>query len=248
MHSNVEHYQSLASVYSLFYDDFDESMKLEGAWLATLLRSLGARNVLDACCGTGRQAIPLAEAGFAVVAADPCREMLAEGEKLAERHDVSVAWIVSDFEGLPSRITDQFDAVIAMGNGLSHCGTRESVARALASLRRCCTPGAACVIGIKDFDHLQDAGTQSHDFGCRDENGITSHLTQTWEVDGSQLICRTTLRQTDSVSGRVQSVQQAETREYMLGSAELRDMAVEAGFRSVTPLAHPGEAVSLLRS
>ncbi len=247
MQSNVEHYQALARVYRLFYHDYEGTMREEGAWLAALLHRLGARTVLDACCGIGRQAIPLAEAGFLVVAADPCGAMLAEAKRLSGERDLSIAWLLSDFEGLSTTLSGQFDAVIALGNGLCHCPTRDAVGRALAALRRFNAPAGACVVGIKDFDRLRGASRQSHAYGRCEEEGMTSDLTQTWDVQEPQLICRTVLRRRDSASGRVQSEVRAETREYMLGSAELREVAAEVGFRSVEPLAHPGEAVYLLR-
>lgn len=248
MQPNVEHYQNLAGVYRLFYRDYDGSMREEGEWLAALLRRLGARTVLDACCGTGRQAIPLAEAGFLVVAADPCDAMLAEAERLGRERDLAIPWLLADFEGLPSRLSGQFDAVIALGNGICHCPTRDAVGRAFAALHRCSAPGGVCLVGIKDFDRLRGVQTQHHSYGRKNEGELTSDLTQTWDVQEPQLICNTVLRRRETASGRLRSVVHAETREYMLGQAELREVAIEAGFGSVESLPHPGEAVYLLRA
>jgi ubiquinone/menaquinone biosynthesis C-methylase UbiE len=246
MQTNVEHYQSLAGVYRLFYLDYETSMEEEGARLAGLLHRLGAQTVLDACCGIGRQSIPLAQAGFLVVAADPCEAMLAEAERQAGERNLAIPWLLSDFESLPSRLSGAFDAVIALGNGLCHCPTRDAVVRALVALHRCCLPGGSCLVGIKDFDRLRGVPRQHHTYGQCNEGGLTSDLTQTWDVQEPQLICSTVLRRRETASGRLQSVVQAETREYMLGQAELREVAVEAGFRSVESLPHPGEAVYLL--
>lgn len=247
MQSNVEHYQTLAGVYRLFYPDYDGSMQEEGAWLTRLLRRLGARTVLDACCGTGRQTIPVAEAGFLVVAADPCPAMLAEAERVTGERCLSVVWLLSDFEGLPAAISAPVDAVIALGNGLCHCPTREAVGRALAALYRCCSPGGSCLVGIKDFDSLRGAARQFRTYGQCDEGGVTSDLSQIWEVQETQLVCNTVLRRRETSTGLVRSVTEVATREYMLGRAELREIAMEAGFRSVKSLPHPGEAVYLLR-
>lgn len=248
MRPNVEHYQYLASSYRLFFRDFEENMRMEGAWLSALLHRLGACTVLDACCGTGRQAIPLALAGFAVVAADPCEAMLTEGRRLADEHGATLPWVRADFESLPQHVHGRFDAVIAMGNGLSHCPGREDVIRALTAIHSLCTPDGVGIIGIKDFDQIRHAAERQHTYGHEDHNGTSSDLTQTWELRESQLICSTTLLRNDTASGRVRSVIRAQTREYMLGREEMRAVSLESGFRAVEPVEHPGEAVYLLRA
>lgn len=246
MHSNVEHYQQLAHVYRLFYRDFDASMRQEAGWLVTLLRDLGARTVLDACCGTGRQAIPLAGAGFLVVGADPCGAMLAEARQAAAEHQRSPVWLQSDFEGLPVHLTVRFDAVIAFGNGLCHCPDREHIVRALSALHACCSSSGACLIGIRDFDRIRRSRVRRHRFGQRDGAGAEGSLWQTLAIDDRQLVCTTMLRQRDSDTGRLRSIVTAQTREYMLGRVEMAELAAEAGFRSVQPVAHPWELAYLL--
>lgn len=223
-------------------------MRAEGARLAAVLRSLGAHAVLDACSGTGRQSIPLAEAGFSVVAADPCQAMQAQAQQLAAERGVSIVWLLSDFESLPLSLTGGFDAVIALGNGLCHCPTRDAVLRALMALCRCCVPGGVCLIGIKDFDRIRlERLARLECEGC-DSGDIRSELTQTWEYQDPVLVCRTTLWRRDRASGRVQTAISAWTREYMLGAAELWLLAAEAGFRSVERVEISGEAVYLLHA
>jgi SAM-dependent methyltransferase len=246
MQTNVQNYQYVARVYRLFFPDFEASMREEGRWLEDVLRPRDVRSVLDACCGTGRQAIPLAEAGFSVVGADPCTAMLDEARALAERRGVQVKWLESDFEALPASMAGSVDAVIALGNGLCHCSTRESLVSALTALRRCCRRDGVCLIGIKDFDLVRAERVRDHPCGCHDDGTIRSDLTQTWEFEDPVLVCNTTLWRREAVSGRVRTVLRGQTREYMLGREEMRYVSREAGFSDVEILDHPGEAVYLL--
>ncbi len=65
-------YDDLAAFYDLIYQDWEASMRWQGAVLADLLPPVPAR-VLDASAGIGTQALPLAEIGYRVVARDLSR-------------------------------------------------------------------------------------------------------------------------------------------------------------------------------
>jgi SAM-dependent methyltransferase len=248
MEPNVEHYQYLADVYQLFFRDFEESMREEGEWLTSILKPPAVRSVLDASCGTGRQAIPLAQAGFAVTAADPSPAMQLVARRQAAEHGVSIEWLLSDFESLPRHVRGRFDAVIALGNGLCHCLAREAVVRALAALQECCAPSAVCLVGIKDFDRIRQEHVMSLACEGIEEGSTRAHLTQSWAHEDPVLVCSTTLWRRDGDTGRLRSAIRAQTREYMLGEAEMHEAGLEAGFQSVTRIDHPGEAVYLLQA
>jgi SAM-dependent methyltransferase len=223
-------------------------MREEGEWLTSVLQPPAVRSVLDASCGTGRQAIPLAQAGFTVVAADPSPAMQTVARRMASEHGVSIAWLLSDFEGLPRVINGRFDAVIALGNGLCHCPTRDAVARALAALHHCCAPSGMCLVGIKDFDVIRQQRVLRLAIEGPQQGPTCAHLTQDWTHEDPVLVCSTTLWRRDGKTGRLRSAIRAQTREYMLGAAEMRTVALEVGFRSVERMEHPGEAVYLLRA
>jgi len=67
----------IASDFDALFDDVGYLSELEADALEPLLRSAGARTVLDCACGTGIQAIPLAQRGFAVSASDISPRILA---------------------------------------------------------------------------------------------------------------------------------------------------------------------------
>ncbi len=70
------------------------------------------QRVLDVATGSGNAAIPAAMAGAEVVACDLTPELLAAGEQLAVRRNVSLLWQQADAEALPYA-DDEFDTVLS---------------------------------------------------------------------------------------------------------------------------------------
>lgn len=101
-----------------------------------LLKTRGARRVLDLGCGVGRHAHVLADVGLEVHAADAS----ASGVVYARAQDPSgtICWTRSDFTSLPFAPA-VFDFALAW-NVIYH-GDRVIVARALAELARVLRPG-----------------------------------------------------------------------------------------------------------
>lgn len=97
--------------------------------------------VLDVAAGTGNAAIPAAQAGATVTAADLTPELLAVGRASSERLGVAVDWVEADAEELPFP-SDSFDLV------LSAIGVifAPDHARAAAELVRVCRPGGTIAL------------------------------------------------------------------------------------------------------
>jgi SAM-dependent methyltransferase len=241
---NVAYYDALADQYSLFFTDLAADMEREGSWLDAVLRARGVRTVLDASCGSGRQAIPLAARGYEVTAADPCGTMLERARCGAADAGLRIAFRRGAFTDLPAILGDaHFDAVIALGNGLCHQESREEIVRSLRALRSCCCDGGLCLVGIKDFDAIRRQRRRFHGHRIVDEGGERRILFEVWDFEDPILVCGAfSLRGNDSEW----SADRAETREYMLGALELAGAAEEAGFASAERLPHPCEAVYLL--
>jgi ubiquinone/menaquinone biosynthesis C-methylase UbiE len=242
---NVAYYDALAANYGLFFSDMEESMQVEGRWLAGLLHAHGCRTVLDASCGSGRQSVPLCEHGFEVVASDPSEAMLREAQAVAADHKVRLPLLQADFATLPRRVDRQFDAVIALGNGLCNLETSEAIQEALEALHSCCRPGGICVIGIKDFERVKSEGQRFHGHRVVDSDDTRTLLFEVWDFEESILISNAYLVRQERSTGESRVVS-AETREYMLGQDELRAIGSAVGFRSITRVDHPSEAAFVL--
>jgi glycine/sarcosine N-methyltransferase len=240
--NNIAYYDQIASSYSLFFRDLERNMVEEGDWLALALPG-ETRTVLDACCGTGRQAIPLAERGYAVVAADPCSAMLQEATILAQKHGVSPPLVKAGFTELPDRVGGEFDAVIAFGNGLCNLPRRQDILTALGAFRACCRPEGVCLVGIKDFDRILKQRPRFHHRGMQDRDGLRTVLFEIWDYDDPILIVTAFVITGVPGSSATWATKTAQTHEYMLCREELTDLARQAGFTAIERLDHPGEAV-----
>jgi ubiquinone/menaquinone biosynthesis C-methylase UbiE len=100
--------------------------------------------VLDAACGTGRYAIPLAEAGARVSGLDSSEEMLAHARRKAADCGISLDLRTGDLHALPFE-DESFDLVLS-ALALCHVPDLRSV---MAEFARVLRPGGRVV--ISDF-------------------------------------------------------------------------------------------------
>lgn len=244
---NVSFYDRMAKRYDLFFRDPEQNMQEEGAWIANVLVQHKASGVLDACCGTGRQAVPLAKEGFRVVAADPSGAMLAEARQRAQKAGVTLPVLQTCFATLPKAVSRQFDAVLAMGNGLCNVPAADKISDALRALRACCRDDGICLIGIKDFDSIREGRESFHAHRFVDDGTQRQILFEVWDFHDPLMVCTAIVLESDSTSPGVWVMETHATHEYMLGSQELRRLAIASGFSRVDRLEHPSESVYLLR-
>lgn len=239
------YYDVFAADYALFFDDLEENMEAEGVWLDAVLRTVGARTVLDASCGTGRQALPLARLGYRVTATDPSKRMLDEARRGAKQMAVDITWRRCRFTELPRVVAATFDAVIALGNGLCHQQSAGEIRASLEAMLCCLRPGGVCLVGIKDFDTIRRERPRFHGRGVRDDDRGRTILFEMWDIE--EPLLRVTAYTVHGSEG-TWTTRSASTLEYMLGADELARLACEAGFWRIDTLDHPAESVYMLRA
>jgi len=146
-------YDAIAEYYPLFYRDWEIQMEREGLGLRSMFRNRGVEHILDASCGAGGQAVPLAQLGFRVVAADPSPGMLRKARDIADQYGVieRISFITSDFQSLLQHVQPPFDAVITKGNSLPHLLEDQEIITALVNFFELLRPGGTLVIGMRDF-------------------------------------------------------------------------------------------------
>jgi SAM-dependent methyltransferase len=111
--------------------------------------------LIDAGCGTGHQAIALAQAGYTVTGADLSAEMLA----LAQEHAGSVGadrvrFIQATYEELQAQVGGGHDGLYCLGNALAAAGSRDGVATAMSQFSICLRPGGRLFLQILNFKPL----------------------------------------------------------------------------------------------
>jgi Methyltransferase domain len=108
--------------------------------------------ILDAGCGNGRHDLPLARAGYRVVAFDRSAHLLAAGRRAAGR--ARWPWFVrGSYANLPFD-TGRFDAILSLGTALGYLGDRGDQ-RALCEFRRVLIAGGRLVIETLHREQLE---------------------------------------------------------------------------------------------
>jgi SAM-dependent methyltransferase len=158
-------YSSLAEVYDFLVPEALLSPEGSAAASSEVLDGLpaGAR-VLDCACGTGTLAVGLALRGFAVTASDASPEMVERTRALAEQRGVPLeaatrAW--ADLGGAP------FEAVLCVGNSLTHAGGRAGRRTALDGMRRVLRDGGRLAITSRNWERAQEGGEEVVERGGR---------------------------------------------------------------------------------
>jgi SAM-dependent methyltransferase len=119
---------------------------------ARLVRCKPGALILDAGCGNGRHAVPLARAGYRVVAFDRSAPLLASGRRSAGRARWPM-FVCGCYASLPFR-TGQFDAVLNLGTALGYLGDARDQ-RAVCEFRRVLGPGGQLVIETLHREELE---------------------------------------------------------------------------------------------
>lgn len=104
--------------------DWEDRLKKEIPDLVKLLDKHKVKTILDVGCGTGDYSIELAKRGYTVVGTDRSRAMIAEANRrkvgLSSKDYGNVHFWDKDAEDLLYEMDIKFDAILIMGNALSH--------------------------------------------------------------------------------------------------------------------------------
>ncbi len=158
MSQRIDYYDALAQDYHLLYRDWEATLEREGLMLRHWFKDRQIVTVLDASCGTGTQAIALAQIGYRVLAADPSGGMLEEARRHATLYDVSerIHFMQMGFLEL-SQLVDprgELDAIVTKGNAFPHLITDAEIEQTLHGFYRLLRSGGTLLIGMKDFEPL----------------------------------------------------------------------------------------------
>jgi SAM-dependent methyltransferase len=174
--------------------------------------------ILDAGCGNGRHAVPLARAGYRVVALDCSHVLIAAARRTAHGspwpHFVRGSYAELPFHG------GVFQAVLCLGTALGYLGDGGDRA-ALREFRRVLAPGGRLVI---ETLHRGEIGAK-----------LSEHEDR--PLAGGGMLCID--RRFDRARGVMHELQRLEDdspREYELrvyGQDELQRMVEDAGFRVI---------------
>jgi 2-polyprenyl-3-methyl-5-hydroxy-6-metoxy-1,4-benzoquinol methylase len=145
-----DHYETLlAPIYRWMLGDVSlalERSREELTDLGVLPARKGARG-LDLGAGLGLQTIPLADAGYSMTALDASRELLGELSASCPR----AAAVLGDLRDTAALVRGTFDAIVCMGDALTHLPSVLDVERLLRDAWERLAPGGTLVLTFRDY-------------------------------------------------------------------------------------------------
>jgi glycine/sarcosine N-methyltransferase len=243
-------YDAIAEYYPLFYRDWKTQLEREGLGLRSIFRNRGVMRVLDASSGAGTQAVPLAQFGFEVVAADPSGGMLEKARETATRYGVQdkIEFIQTDFLHLSEKVTAPFDAVISKGNALPHLLTDDEIETAVLTFFDLLRPGGTLVIGMRDFGpFMEDRPRFLPGFIHENEDGSEFISFDIWDWDeGPPVIATQNLFIVKGEDTDYDTIKRQVTFR-PLSTDEVKVVLLEVGFEDITDQPDRWERVLVAR-
>lgn len=150
-----DHYENLlADLYSWTFGDFVSRVEVEKQWLhARGLESKNASLALDLGAGAGCHALALAGLGFRVKAVDTSAKLVLEMQTRASEAGASVLATVADMVGFLDAESEPADAIVCMGDTLTHLESQDRVRHLLRGARARLAPGGRFVVTYRDLSN-----------------------------------------------------------------------------------------------
>ncbi len=228
----AQFYDDLADYYDLIFEDWEASMARQGAALQQLIQAalrVSTARVLDAACGIGTQALPLAGRGFQVSGRDISANAIARLRREAEARRLVIDAAVSDMRQVAASVTGSYDVVLALDNSIPHLLTDADIVIAFQQFRRALRRGGACICSVRDYDAGERGVPTTHPYGDRRRGADVYRLRQEWTWQG------TTHYQLKFIVEKVDpagptTLLQTLTRYYAVSIGRLLGIMQEAGF------------------
>ncbi|HEX3760519.1 MAG TPA: methyltransferase domain-containing protein [Kofleriaceae bacterium] len=152
MASAKQHYDDLLGEhYAWSVAGAGDPFERAAAWLARHDLADFAR-YLDLGAGFGAHAVPLARAGKAVTAVDFHAGLLAELHAAAPSVETVEADLIAFIEAAAAAaVPPRWDAVLCLGDTLTHLADRAAVQRLLAAAARILAPGGVLAVSYRDY-------------------------------------------------------------------------------------------------
>lgn len=139
---NSEAYNPETGAYKGIAHDWKKFLGEKGrqdraTFLTEVLKGKGCKEVFDAALGTGGDTISLKKEGFLVTSNEIDNEFLMVARETARNEGVELGRITNqDWRNLSQIESGLFDAVVLLGNSLTHLFTRKDQLKALSEFYR----------------------------------------------------------------------------------------------------------------
>jgi SAM-dependent methyltransferase len=224
-------YDDFAVSYHLVFADWQASMDRQGAWLDAFIRQEWptTKRVLDAACGIGTQALPLAALGYRVTASDLSAGAVARAEREAKARGLALVTAVADLRSL-SRSFGDLDLVLACDNALPHLLSDDEILHALRECYGCVRPGGGCLFSMRDYAE-PGTGTEVHAPVVRVLTEGRAILFQIWDWQGQHYDLSIYI--VEEHAREAPQTRVFRGRYYAVAPARILELMREAGFENV---------------
>lgn len=143
--------------------------------MANWLKLAPQSHILDLCCGSGRHALTLADAGYRVTGVDLSAMLLAEARK--SDPEGRITWIQGDMRVLPddAGFRAQFDAVVNLFTSFGYFEQDSEQFKVLQQIRKALKPGGRFVIDLLNAKYTEEHLVR---YSERQERGIVIEETR----------------------------------------------------------------------
>lgn len=147
----AEHYENLlADYYSWTFNDFDTKVKVNSVFFAAQQIIPGKSGIaVDLGAGPGFQSIPLAQAGFKVLAVDLSRKLLSELQ--GKSGDLPITPINDDMLNFEAHCKGPVELCVCMGDTLPHLESFDQVQLLLERVFRSLEAGGRFVLTFREL-------------------------------------------------------------------------------------------------
>ncbi|MTJ79672.1 MAG: class I SAM-dependent methyltransferase [Telmatospirillum sp.] len=148
-------YDDMAEHYHLIFEDWEASMRRQGATIASLLPPPDRVGpILDCACGIGTQSLALAERGFQVEASDLSGAEVTRARREARDRNLPVQVRVDDMRTLEMAPVNHYGAVLCMDNALPHLDSDADIGMALRAMGARLRSGGHLLLSLRDYGPL----------------------------------------------------------------------------------------------
>ena len=123
----------------------------EVAGVMTMLDLEPGARILDLCCGQGRHAVPLSQAGYHLTGLDRSVYLLGQAKMAANAAGVSPQWVRGDMRQLPWR--GEFDACLSMFSSFGYFEDDAENEHVLHQVARALRPGGTFLLDAANRDY-----------------------------------------------------------------------------------------------
>ena len=200
------------------YRDTREELDL----LRKVLGPPRGRFLLDACCGQGRHAIPLADEGWRVVGVDQSPTLLEfarEEQRKKNPGSPCPRWVRADLRD-PLAL-DFFDVAICLFTSFGYCSKDSDNERILKSIHSALKPGGRFVLDVANRDFLIQHPYAVRNWWRRDDDFI---------LEETRLCPVSSVATTRNILVSSNGVRESEYRIRLYSLHELVRIMVETGF------------------